>query len=291
MFSPDNFFIQRKDQLETLHEHLTELSRYYIYCELDKRLDELRLPSTDCQLGLWVAAVWDEDNYWYRAKIIKITSLTTVELQFVDFGNRMSCRKSDLYKLAEPFIQENVPAFSSQAKLFGIKPIVGKKYSKAASNLFQSLTYNIEVVGQVTGSNENGKVEVELSLSDGEVNVGDILIKERMALPRIKEETCYIERKFHVDLSNMLDDLSLKLTKCKGPAEYSGNILASIEDLQEEMNELRRMFDNVDEKSVPKVMKHQVKLANKILILGIEKAVTQDKENDENDDDSGIFKG
>ena len=50
----------------------------------------------DCQLGMWIAAVWDEDDYWYRAKIIKITSLTTVELQFVDFGNRMSCKKSEL---------------------------------------------------------------------------------------------------------------------------------------------------------------------------------------------------
>ena len=139
---------------------------------------------------MWVAALWDEDDYWYRAKIIKITSLTTVELQFVDYGNRMSCKKSELYKLVAPFSQENVPAFASRAKLTGIKPVVGKKFGKGASDLFQRLPHNADLVGQVIErrSNENGKLEVKLSVKDEEIDVGEELIKARVALPRIKEE-------------------------------------------------------------------------------------------------------
>ena len=67
--------------------------------------------------------------------------------------------------------------------------MIGKKFSKAASDLFQRLTHN-DLVGQVIESHENGKLEVNLSLSvnDEEIDVGEQLIKERVALPRIKEE-------------------------------------------------------------------------------------------------------
>ena len=69
--------------------------------------------------------------------------------------------------------------------------MIGKKFSKAASDLFQRLTHNdLGLVGQVIESHENGKLEVNLSLSvnDEEIDVGEQLIKERVALPRIKEE-------------------------------------------------------------------------------------------------------
>ena len=257
------------------------------------------VPGMDCQLGMWVAALWDEDDYWYRAKIIKITSLTTVELQFVDYGNRMTCKKSELYKLVAPFIQENVPAFASRAKLSGIKPAVGKKFSKTASDLFVRLTLNADLVGQVIErrSNESGKLEVKLSVKDEEIDVGEELIKARVALPRIKEEAGNVEMKFPRDLSNMLDDLTHKLSSCEGPNSIRGHghVLATVKGLQEEMNELRRLFLSVDEKNVHFVLKKQVKLSKKILTMGTEMCETQDNENDdnddENDDDSGIYKG
>ena len=240
-----------------------------------------------CQLGMWVAAVWEEDNYWYRAKIIKITSLTTVEIQFVDFGNRMSCKKSELYELVEPFRQNSFPAFSSQAKLSGIKPAAGKKFSKGASDFFQKLTHDTGLVGQVVGSNENGKLEVKLILNDGEIDIGDKLIKERLALPRIKEEVSSVEKKFPSDLAIMLDDLAFKLLNCKRQAETSGSghELAAFEGLQEEMDELRSLFLNVDV-HVHEVIKKQVKLAKKILIIGVEKRETQDNGKCEKNDDS-----
>ena len=251
----------------------------------------------DCQLGMWVAAVWDEDNFWYRAKIIRITSLTTVELQFVDFGNRMSCNKSKLYKLVDPFIQENVPAFASLAKLSGIKPAGGKRFSKAASDLFQRLTHNADLVGQVIESekrsNENRKLEVKLKVNGEESDVGEQLIKERVALPRIKEEAANVDIKIPRDLPNMLDDLAHKLSSCEGQNQTRGHehVMAKVKDLQEEMNELKKLFLSFDEKSVESVLKKQVKLAKKILIVGIEMSETQDYENDEDDDDSGIFTG
>jgi len=293
VFSPDNFFIQHQDDKNDLNKLLTDLSRYYIRCEHEGSLDNLRVPSMDCQLGMWIAAVWDKDDYWYRAKIIKITSLTTVELQFVDFGNRMSCKKSELYKLVDPFIQENVPAFASQAKLTGIKPAVGKKFCKAASDMFQRLTHDADLVGQIIErrSNENGKLEVKLSVKDEKIDVSEHLIKERVAMPRIKEEAGNAKMKFPRDLPNMLDDLTLKLSSCEGPNTNRGHVLATVKGLQEEMNELRRLFLTVDEKNVQCVLKKQVKLAKKILIMGTELCETQDNENDESDDDSGIYKG
>ena len=137
---------------------------------------------------MWIAAVWDEDDFWYRAKIIKIASLTTVELQFVDFGNRMACKKTDLYHLVDRFSQENVPAFASLAKLSGIKPV---SKNKAASDLFQRLTHDDDLVGQVIERrpNENGKLEVKLSVKDEEIDVCEELIKARLAGWHCQEES------------------------------------------------------------------------------------------------------
>ena len=248
---------------------------------------------------MWIAAVWDEDNFWYRAKIIKIASITTVELQFVDFGNRMSCKKTDLYHLVDRFSQENVPAFASLAKLSGIKPAVGKKFNKAASDLFQRLTHDADLVGQVIErrSIENEKLEVKLSVKDEEIDVGEELIKARLALPRVKDGAGNAPMKFPSNLPNMLVDLTRKLSHCEVPNATRGHsqVLATMKDLQEEMNELRRLFLSVDEKSAQSLLKRQVKLAQKILIIGIEMSETQANENDEDedddDDDSGIYKG
>ena len=245
---------------------------------------------------MWIAAVWDEDNFWYRAKIIKISSLTTVELQFVDFGNRMLCEKSKLYQLVDRFTQENVPAFARQAKLSGIKPAVGKKFTKLASDLFQRLTHNTDLVGQVIERrpNENGKLEVKLCVKDEKKDVGEQLIKARVALPRIKEREGDVEIKFPSNLPNMLNDLTRKLSHCEGSSQTRGHsqVLANVKDLQEEMNELRKLFLGVDEKSAQSLLKRQVKLAKKILTTGIEMSETQANEDDEDDDDdSGIFKG
>ena len=287
VFSPDNFFVQDKDDLEKLEKLLEEMSSFYIKFEQEGRLDELRVPPIKCQLGMWVAAVWGEDNHWYRAKILKITSLTAVELQFVDFGNRMSCNKSELFKLVEPFSQTDVPAFATQAKLSGIKPYVGKKYSKAASDRFQKLTdSNTVLLGQILGSNENGRIEVKLTIDGGEVDVGDTLIKERWALPRIKADAANVRLKFPSDLPKMLDDLTIIMSKCQ--IEISGHQSTTIEGLKEEMEELKELFERVDEKSVHAVLKKQINLAQKLLIIGMEISQTQEDFIDENNNDPRI---
>ena len=101
---------------------------------------------------------------------------------------------------------------------------------------------------------------------------------------------------FPSNLPNMLDDLTRKLSNCEGSSQTTRGhiqVLAIMKDLQEEMNELRRLFLTDDEKSVQSLLKRQVKLAQKILIIGIEMSETQANENDEDedDDDSGIYKG
>ena len=287
VFSPDNFFVQNKDDLEKLEKLLEEMSNFYIKCEQEGRLDELRVPPIKCQLCMWVAAVWGEDNHWYRAKILKITSLTVVELQFVDYGNRMLCNKAELFKLVEPFGQEDVPAIATQAKLSGIKPYVGKKYSKAASDRFQKLTdSNTVLLGQILGSNENGRIEVKLTIDGGEVDVGDTLIKERWALPRIKADAANVRLKFPSDLPKMLDDLTIIMSKCQ--IEISGHQSTTIEGLKEEMEELKELFERVDEKSVHAVLKKQINLAQKLLIIGMEISQTQEDFIDENNNDPRI---
>ena len=266
---------------------MTEMSDHYFKAEEEGRLEEWRIPPLDCRLGTWVAAEWDEDRYWYRAKITRITSLATVELQFVDFGNRMLCDKSELCKLAGHFTQERVKAFARHARLAGIKPVSGRKFSRAVSDRFQMLTSGTEINSRVWGSNELDQVVLQLKVLTGgqELNVADILIQEKLALPKIKEESSgYLQQNFPKNLARMMDDLSQKLDSFEEAHTPNRHLVAAVKGLQEEMMELRNDFRNLDDKNVQVIINKQVKLAKKILIMAMEK-ISEDE--DHEDDDSG----
>lgn len=72
-----NFFIQNKEDELIIHEITTSL----------QRLKEDELSILDCvKLGDLVAAKYEDDGLWYRAKILNING-NVFTVQFIDYGN------------------------------------------------------------------------------------------------------------------------------------------------------------------------------------------------------------
>ena len=102
----------------------------------------------------------------------------------------------------------------------------------------------------------------------------------------MKADAANVGLKFPSDLPKMLDDLTIIMSKCQ--IEISGHQSTTIEGLKEEMEELKELFERVDEKSVHAVLKKQINLAQKLLIIGMEISQTQEDFIDENNNDPRI---
>ena len=96
IFNPGSFFFQLAEDEKGLHKFLDELNAFYDGSEM---LENFKVsPGHLLLVRDWVAAVWSEDNFWYRARVRGIVSLSHVELQFVDYGTRTVCSRNKLYR-------------------------------------------------------------------------------------------------------------------------------------------------------------------------------------------------
>ena len=73
-----------------------------------------------------MATVWEDDGFWYRAKIVSIESPSKVQVLFIDFGTKALVFKQALYSLHELFSISERPALAFHAKLAGIGPVAKK---------------------------------------------------------------------------------------------------------------------------------------------------------------------
>ena len=97
IFNPGSFFFQLAEDEKDLHKFLDDLNVFYD--GRSEMLEDLKVsPGHLLLVGDWVAAVWSEDNFWYRARVRGIVSLNHVELQFVDYGTRTVCSRDKLYR-------------------------------------------------------------------------------------------------------------------------------------------------------------------------------------------------
>ena len=146
VFSPDPFYIQLQENEADLDEFLRDLSEFYIQCEerQEPALDSLRLAPTEVRVDQMVAVVWDVDHYWYRARVKTIVSIDKVEIQFIDYGTRAFCSKSQLYRLPDKFVHR--PPAAICAQLFNLRK--SGFWSEQSLNRFQELVGGGLVIGE-----------------------------------------------------------------------------------------------------------------------------------------------
>eukprot|EP00794_Sanderia_malayensis_P015661 gene15661-17241_t len=167
------------------------------YCDVksehDKMMDNIRsfytstasqkylLPPSLLKPGQVCCAVYDEDEEWYRAEIIKVISNTEAEVFYVDYGNSATVPTSNLRLLKKDFIE--LPAMGIRGTLANVLPKGTLDWSVEAGKRFFELTNNRTLMGIICG---HDKGAVQLHLIDTnvkqQVHVNDVLVIEGFAI-------------------------------------------------------------------------------------------------------------
>ena len=105
-----------------------------------------------------------------------------MQLEFVDYGSKMQCSKSEVFTLMDEF--SAWPHLAHWSRLAGVRPPV-TRYDKACSTRFQQLVHNIDqtknkitIKACVINKEDNGKQVVMLFNAKGE-SIEDILVAEK----------------------------------------------------------------------------------------------------------------
>ena len=282
VFSPDHFYIQLQENEADLDEFLRDLTEFYIQCEerQEPGLDSLRLAPTEVRVDQMVAVVWDVDHYWYRARVKKIVSIDRVEIQFIDYGTRAFCSKSQLYRLPDKFVHR--PPAAICARLFNIMKT--GVWSEQSLNRFQELVGGGLVIGErnttvtVRGDfieqvdNEKKMVQLFIEREGGEhENVADILVKEGFATYEHTRKVDKIHETvpFRPSIQEMLEDITVFL-KIKRPVKATCKQEEALEKLKSDFNHLESLFKQRKVENVDSVLRFQMKVATDILLMAAE---------------------
>lgn len=163
--NPHSFWIQPEEKAETLENLVGELQEHY--AAGGNRMDNVKSGDT-------VVAKFSEDEAWYRAYVENIQDSNTT-VRFVDYGNTDKVSKSELFKVAENFLQ--VPAQALRCNLSGVKPLQSG-WSADTKDIMQSL---VPEAVKVKFESKNPDGTWVVSLSAGDVDVAEELIQAAVA--------------------------------------------------------------------------------------------------------------
>ena len=213
----------------------------------------------------------------------EIVSVDSVEIQFIDYGTRTYCSKSDLYKLPDCFIHK--PPSAICAQLLDIKPVNDGNWSLKAVNRFQELVCGTEmsvpviVIGKFSDKVNNQKFGVELFIvsEDGKKeNVSDILVREGFAINHshyskedygIRESDRLVPMQSNIQ--GMLENIT-QLLKNKFPVSASKRQTDALDNLKSDFRQLQDLIKSIQAEHVERILRFQMKVATKILIMGSE---------------------
>ncbi|XP_020289417.1 maternal protein tudor isoform X3 [Pseudomyrmex gracilis] len=185
IYSPDEFWIQAESDINELEVMSDRLGNAESFLTLNN-------PA----IGTVCAAIYPEDGYWYRAKIIERdenadnTSAATKVL-YIDYGN---CSVTEeLRVLPEDIV--NIPALSKRCTLEKPSHIIS--WSTKASEKFKELAAEGNTMFQFESLDEGDPMRVRLSLNG--TNVVELLLAEGENIPEINEKIETDDKNFTSD--------------------------------------------------------------------------------------------
>lgn len=152
--------------------HINSIEDFYVQMEQDSSNLEAvtnlisqgeKSEILDFSTGLICAALYTEDNAWYRAKIIDFRD-KEFEVHFIDFGNR--CWTSQIAEISQLPIFE-IPNYARHCMLK--KPSNIASWSEEAEKKFIELAAAGETTFVVNMKKPDEKVQVELFINDESV--------------------------------------------------------------------------------------------------------------------------
>ncbi|CAH1251663.1 TDRKH [Branchiostoma lanceolatum] len=132
--TPGHFWVQmvnaKAPQLDRL---VQDMSDYYS----EEHVKELE-PIGTVLVGDIVAAPFQHDDAWYRARVRGFWKAGTLDLYYVDYGDSGVVKRENLRALRHDFL--SLPFQAVECSLAGVAP-KGEDWSEQASDMFEELTY------------------------------------------------------------------------------------------------------------------------------------------------------
>lgn len=234
--NPHSFWIQPEEKAETLENLVGELQEHY--AAGGNRMDNVKSGDT-------VVAKFSEDEAWYRAYVENIQDSNTT-VRFVDYGNTDKVSKSELFKVAENFLQ--VPAQALRCNLSGVKPLQSG-WSADTKDIMQSL---VPEAVKVKFESKNPDGTWVVSLSAGDVDVAEELIQAAVARREVSSTSPASEVTSQFPQQTPLQEGSTHqvfVSHVNSPASFYCQLVQNSEKLDTllgEIEEQAEMFDPVN---------------------------------------------
>ncbi|XP_033107443.1 tudor and KH domain-containing protein-like [Anneissia japonica] len=141
-----------------------------------------------------VAAPFQHDDNWYRAKVVGFLDDGLVDIYYVDYGDNGSVHHKELKALRSDFL--GLPHQATECCLAGVQPIDGL-WSETAINTFEELTYCAQwkpLMAKVMSykSTENGTLpclELVDTNKEEDVLIASKMIETGVAIKEVKPVT------------------------------------------------------------------------------------------------------
>lgn len=234
--NPHSFWIQPEEKAETLENLVGELQEHY--AAGGDRMNNVKSGDT-------VVAKFSEDEAWYRAYVENIQDSNTT-VRFVDYGNTDKVSKSELFKVAENFLQ--VPAQALRCNLSGVKPLQSG-WSADTKDIMQSL---VPEAVKVKFESKNPDGTWVVSLSAGDVDVAEELIQAAVARREVSSTSTASEVTSQFPQQTPLQEGSTHqvfVSHVNSPASFYCQLVQNSEKLDTllgEIEEQAEMFDPVN---------------------------------------------
>ncbi|XP_049877718.1 probable ATP-dependent RNA helicase spindle-E [Pectinophora gossypiella] len=175
------------------------VGRFWVQYEDDSTTSELRQIQTSlnrapllahtgpvCEGDLFAGPfVEAKGTRMHRVRVTKLLPRDMVEVIFIDYGNTIRLNVCNLYELPAGIAQD-VPPLAMQCVLAEIAPSPlldpHGQWSPKAQKLFNDLTSKGNLLGKIY-SVTHGVISIELLVDNGRVNLNQVLLKQRLAVP------------------------------------------------------------------------------------------------------------
>lgn len=234
--NPHSFWIQPEEKAETLENLVGELQEHY--AAGGNRMDNVKSGDT-------VVAKFSKDEAWYRAYVENIQDSNTT-VRFVDYGNTDKVSKSELFKVAENFLQ--FPAQALRCNLSGVKPLQSG-WSADTKDIMQSL---VPEAVKVKFESKNPDGTWVVSLSAGDVDVAEELIQAAVARREVSSTSTASEVTSQFPQQTPLQEGSTHqvfVSHVNSPASFYCQLVQNsdkLDTLLGEIEEQAEMFDPVN---------------------------------------------
>ncbi|XP_063077520.1 tudor domain-containing protein 1 [Engraulis encrasicolus] len=173
MLSPIEVVCQVAENCQTVQELQVKLNEY---CSATKPTDCFKpAPGTIC------CALYSEDNQWYRAKVVKVSSEGRASVRFIDYGNVEEVDLGRLMPIAPELLA--LPAQGIPCTLAGIRAPEGG-WSEQVALMSKSLLFGRYLAVTVLGRGADGVLVAvtDAQTNDPQSNVANTLVSMGLAV-------------------------------------------------------------------------------------------------------------